>query len=224
MSFLQLHPAFERIVGSRPTILLSVENTAYPFAHEAGVFIPSKDQLFITSNRIRVGKDSQRVQISKISLRDDGTSSQEEIDPEIPMANGGINYNGGILFCSQGTYLQPSSLILMESEAPYRCETLLDSFNGRQFNSINDVAIHRDGSIWFTDPIYGYEQKFRPSPQLPAQVYRYDPVAKTIRAMADGFGRPNGIAFSPDENIVYITDTDCVHGDGNIDPSRASTM
>jgi hypothetical protein len=140
------------------------------------------------------------------------------------MANGGVNYQNGVLFCSQGALDRPSSLIHMETEAPYQCTTILDSFYGRQFNSINDVVIHSDGSIWFTDPIYGFKQGYRPTPDLPVQVYRYDPIAKSVRVVADGFGRPNGISFSPDEKVVYVTDTDAVQGDGSVDWSRAATM
>ncbi|MTV80982.1 SMP-30/gluconolactonase/LRE family protein, partial [Streptococcus pneumoniae] len=79
-------------------------------------------------------------------------------------------------------------------------------------NSVNDLVTHRDGSIWFTDPTYGYEQDFRHKPQLPCQVYRFDPETGDIRVVADGFGRPNGLCFSPDEQTMYITDTDQIHG------------
>lgn len=106
----------------------------------------------------------------------------------------------------------------------YEAELLVSSFHGRPFNSPNDVVVHSDGSIWFTDPIYGWEQGIRPRPRLPNQVYRFDPATRGIRAMADGFGRPNGICFSPDEKIVYITDTDWIHGDGSTDEMRASHM
>ncbi|SPQ21347.1 7115df78-b77a-4322-8a19-b575c1a931d5 [Thermothielavioides terrestris] len=95
---------------------------------------------------------------------------------------------------------------------------------GRPFNSVNDVVIHSDGSIWFTDPPYGFEQGYRTRPRLPSQVYRYDPNRKSLRAMADGFGHPNGICFSPDERTVYITDTDWLHGGGGTDDTKASTI
>lgn len=224
MSFENFHPTFEQITGPTPEIKCDLENNVYPFAHEAGVYIASKDQLFITSNRIFSEDGSQRVQISKIQLNDNTACVQEEIHPDIPMANGGVNYENGVLFCSQGTLDRPSSLIHMETEAPYKCTTILDSFYGRQFNSINDVVIHSDGSIWFTDPIYGFKQGYRPTPDLPVQVYRYDPVTKSVRMVADGFGRPNGISFSPDEKVVYVTDTDAVQGDGSVDWSRPATM
>ncbi|KAF1358544.1 calcium-dependent phosphotriesterase, partial [Lizonia empirigonia] len=102
----------------------------------------------------------------------------------------------------------------------YSSELLITGFHDRPFNSVNDVAIHSDGSIWFTDPIYGFEQGIRPPPQLPNQVYRFDPKTGGIRAVADGFGRLNGICFSPEEEIYYVTDTDWVHGDGSTDGAR----
>jgi len=43
---------------------------------------------------------------------------------------------------------------------------------------------------------------------LPAQVYRFDPTSGSVRAVADGFGRPNGLAFSPDESVLYVTVSD----------------
>ncbi|KAL3470835.1 hypothetical protein BJX99DRAFT_238652 [Aspergillus californicus] len=119
---------------------------------------------------------------------------------------------------------RPSSLVLMDAAPPYNTTTVLDNFYGRQFNSINDVVIHSDGSIWFTDPTYGYEGGFRPTPDLPSQIYRYDPATGSVRVVADGFGRPNRIAFSPDEKIVYVTDTESFHGNGTSVPSQASTV
>jgi hypothetical protein len=97
---------------------------------------------------------------------------------------------------------------------------LVTNFHGRDFNSPNDVVVASDGAIWFTDPCYANEQDFRHRPKLPNQVYRFDPVTGDIRVVADGFGRPNGICFSPDEKIVYITDTDHIHGDGIKDETR----
>ncbi|CAK7210029.1 hypothetical protein SBRCBS47491_000632 [Sporothrix bragantina] len=102
---------------------------------------------------------------------------------------------------------------------------LVASFYGRPFNSVNDVVVsQKDGAVWFTDPNYGHEQGIRPQPSLPNQVYRFDPATNHIRAMAYGFGQPNGICFSPDESTVYITDTDWIHGNGTTDPARASTI
>lgn len=234
--FIYEEPA-KTVFGPSPNLELLHENKDYPFAHEAGVFLAADDTLFITSNGYTdPATGESKIQISKVTLeRYNGITAAkvEEIHPDgIPMGNGGVNYQDGVLFCAQGgldTSTHAGGLVYMEPRPPYRTRSLISSFHGRMFNSVNDVVVHSDGSIWFTDPIYGYEQGFRPKPQLPCQVYRFDPqggVGKrgSIRAVADGFGRPNGICFSPDEQIVYITDTDLMHGDGSTDLTRASTM
>jgi gluconolactonase len=216
--------SFHRIIGPDPKLEILLEVQDYPFAHEAAVFIDSTNELFITSNRLCDSLGKYKVQISKICL-DTRPVRHVEIHPDaIQMGNGGVNYQDGVLFCAQGSLTAPSGLYKMSISPPYQTEEIITSFYGRPFNSVNDVVIHQDGSIWFTDPIYGFEQGYRPKPQLPNQVYRFDPKTNSIRAMADGFGRPNGICFSPEEETVYITDTDWIHGDGSMDGSRASTM
>ncbi|KAK1500566.1 SMP-30/Gluconolaconase/LRE-like region [Colletotrichum tamarilloi] len=223
----QVHDdSFREIIGSSPSLDLLLQIDSYPFAHEAGVFIPSNDELFITSNQFTDIDGSRKVQISKISLPTGGKIVRHgEIScPGIAMGNGGVNYGDDILFCAQGSMTQPSGLFKMSRTPPYATEPVITSFHSRPFNSVNDVVVSKDGSIWFTDPPYGHEQGYRPPATLPSQVYRFDPATSSIRAMADGFGRPNGICFSPDERTVYVTDTDLVHGDGTIDGNRASTI
>ncbi|KAJ5081534.1 hypothetical protein NUU61_009798 [Penicillium alfredii] len=215
---------FSAILGTSPTIELLAENEKYPFAHEAGVFFPDTNKLYITSNRCIGPEKQQKVHITCVDLSKEPVTN-EEISTEIPMANGGINYGRDhVLFCAQGSMTQPSGLYRMSTAAPHKAELSKGEFFGQQFNSVNDVVVHTDGSIWFTDPIYGSEQGYRPPPSLPNQVYRWHPDTGNIRAMADGFGRPNGICFSPDEKTVYITDTDRVHGDGTVDDQRVSSI
>ena len=86
---------------------------------------------------------------------------------------------------------------------------LADSFDGTPLNSPNDVIVARDGSIWFSDPHYGimtdYEG-FRAEQELPCTVYRIDP-AGGIAAVITDMACPNGLAFSPDESLLYVADT-----------------
>jgi gluconolactonase len=224
-AFVTFDDRFRSLVGTNPTLEVLFEHQDYPFAHEAGVYIPSTHEIFITSNQFS-DDQGKRVQISKVTISKDGAPpSREEIpSDDIPMGNGGVNYKGGILFCAQGSMTLPSGLYEMSASPPYTSQLFISDFYGRPFNSVNDVIIHSDGSIWFTDPIYGYEQGYRPKPQLPNQVYRYEPRSRSIRAMADRFGRPNGICFSPNEKIVYVTDTDWIHGNGSTEGVRPSTM
>ncbi|KAK1624034.1 hypothetical protein BDP81DRAFT_454078 [Colletotrichum phormii] len=217
---------FHEIIGPSPSLDLILQIDSYPFAHEAGVSIPSAGKLFITSNQFADKDGSKKVQTSKVTLSVGGKPiKHEEIScPEIEMGNGGVNYGDDILFCAQGSVTQPSGLFKMSRTPPYTTESVVTTFHSRPFNSVNDVVISKDGSIWFTDPPYGHEQGYRPPATLPSQVYRFDPATSSIRAMADGLGRPNGICFSPDETTVYVTDTEIVHGDGSIDGNRASTI
>jgi gluconolactonase len=216
------------LFGQNPKLELLLENERYPFAHEAGVFIQGNNTLFITSNQFSDANGHKTIQISRVTLPTDGSAVVcEEIQPQgvgVPMANGGVNYKDGVLFCAQGNMDELGGLVYMKASPPYETETVISSFHGRPFNSVNDVVVHSDDSIWFTDPIYGHEQGFKPKPRLPCQVYRYDTEKQSIRAMADGFGRPNGICFSPDEETVYVTDTDWMHGDGTSDDARVSSM
>lgn len=70
---------------------------------------------------------------------------------------------------------------------------LVNNYFGRQFNSLNDVAINpRNGDVYFTDTLYGYLQDFRPSPALPNMVYRFNPSTGAVTVVADGFELPNG--------------------------------
>ncbi len=91
---------------------------------------------------------------------------------------------------------------------------LMDNYQGKRLNAPNDVVVHSDGSIWFTDPGYGilmnYEG-FRSEFELPTNVYRLDPITGQATVVADDFDKPNGLCFSPDESKLYIVDTGVSH-------------
>ncbi len=90
-----------------------------------------------------------------------------------------------------------------------RITVLADRFDGKRLNSPNDVVVKSDGSIWFTDPVFGiagfYEGEKAPA-ELPPNVYRIDPDG-TISIAAEGINQPNGLAFSPDESILYVVES-----------------
>jgi gluconolactonase len=92
---------------------------------------------------------------------------------------------------------------------------LAGHYQGKRFNSPNDVVVKSDGSIWFTDPAYGidsdYEGHKAESEVGACHVYRIDPHTGDVRIAADDFVRPNGIAFSPDESRLYVADTGATH-------------
>ncbi|WP_425041604.1 SMP-30/gluconolactonase/LRE family protein [Primorskyibacter sp. S187A] len=91
---------------------------------------------------------------------------------------------------------------------------IADNFEGKRLNSPNDVVVKSDGSIWFTDPSYGilmdYEGARAESEIGACHVYCVSPDGQ-IRIAADSYVKPNGLAFSPDESLLYIADTGITH-------------
>ncbi len=84
---------------------------------------------------------------------------------------------------------------------------LLDRYEGRRLNSPNDVVVKSDGSIWFTDPPFGLQSYYEgeaAEAELPANVYRIDGQTGRATIVADDVAGPNGLAFSPDESVLYI--------------------
>ncbi|MDQ2779459.1 MAG: SMP-30/gluconolactonase/LRE family protein [Pseudomonadota bacterium] len=91
-----------------------------------------------------------------------------------------------------------------------RVETLVDHYRGKRLNAPNDIVVKRDGSIWFTDPHYGIETNYegvKQAPELPPAVYCFDPATGELRCVADDFDGPNGLAFSPDERLLYVAES-----------------
>ena len=96
-----------------------------------------------------------------------------------------------------------------------RITVVADRYKGKRLNSPNDVVVKSDGTIWFTDPPYGIltdlegwqgEQEYGG-----CYVFCFDPKKDELRVVADDFVKPNGIAFSPDEKILYVADTAASH-------------
>ncbi len=94
---------------------------------------------------------------------------------------------------------------------------LATHWQGRRLNSPNDIVVRSDGSIWFTDPTYGidsdYEGDTAASEIGANHVYRLDPVSGRLDIVAGDFVQPNGLAFSPDETLLYVADTGATHRD-----------
>ena len=86
---------------------------------------------------------------------------------------------------------------------------LMDRFEGKRLNSPNDVVVSRDGAIWFTDPAFGLLSDYegaRAERELPLNLYRLDPATGQATLLDDSVEAPNGLAFSPDEKLLYVVE------------------
>ncbi len=84
---------------------------------------------------------------------------------------------------------------------------IADRYAGKPLNSPNDVVVKSDGSVWFTDPpfgLLGYYEGYVAKQELPTNVYRVDGATGEVTVVADDVNCPNGLAFSPDESILYV--------------------
>ena len=95
---------------------------------------------------------------------------------------------------------------------------VLDQFEGKRLNSPNDIVVHPDGGIWFTDPGYGllaHDQGDKGELELPTRVYRVDPHSGAASVVDETLEKPNGLAFSPDHRLLYVADTGASHKRGH---------
>src|SRR5207302_8203457 len=87
---------------------------------------------------------------------------------------------------------------------------IAERVQGKRLNSPNDVAVHTDGSIWFTDPQYGIRgnyEGYKSASEMHEAVYRADPKTGQIDKITEEMDGPNGVCFSPDYKKVYVADT-----------------
>lgn len=146
------------------------------------------------------------------------TGEMSEYATGVEFTNGRtIDDDGSVVQCSHGRRR-------IERDRDGVVEVLADSWNGHRFNSPNDIVVKRDGTVWFTDPPYGIIEAREGHPGWREYgdhwVFRYDPVTGDVRPVVLDVEEPNGLAFSPDESILYVADTSSVRkaeGVGNAD-------
>jgi gluconolactonase len=122
------------------------------------------------------------------------------------------DYSNGNTFDFEGRQLacQHGMRRVARFEPDGTVTVIADKFQGKPLNSPNDIVVHPEGSIWFTDPPYGilgnYEG-FQAKPEIKEAVYRVDPKNGHIDKVTDELDKPNGICFSPDYKKLYVCDT-----------------
>jgi gluconolactonase len=123
--------------------------------------------------------------------------------------------DGSLLHCSHGQraivrtrFASHGGILDLQKSTD---EVLVNRYEGRRLNSPNDVVVKSDGTIWFTDPQYGIlsnHEGYKAESELGKNyVFRFDPVSLTLDAVSDFVQEPNGLAFSPDESVLYVSDT-----------------
>jgi gluconolactonase len=173
-------------------------------AHEGPVYVRSEDALYFTTVPKRRSSDGPRVDLKRLALADRRVTTVRE---DANVANGmTLGHDGRLVVCEQGSLDRPARIANVDPRTG-AAETVVDSWHGLRLNSPNDVVVASDGALWFTDPTYGHLQGFRPAPLVPDRVYRYDPATERLDVVADSLDKPNGLALSPDEAVLYVTDS-----------------
>ena len=206
--FVVYAPEFEKVIGPAPEyeVLPGID------AHEGPVYVRDWDAVLFTTVPVTTNvpfHGNRNVSIKKLDVKSREVSVVVE---DANMANGmTLGRDGKLLICEQGTKTT-SAAITRLALAGRDYSVVVDNWFGLPFYSPNDVVQKSDGTIWFTDPGYGFLQGFRNPPLVGNFVYRFDPESGAITVVADSFKKPNGLAFSPDESILYINDSGAIEG------------
>ena len=122
------------------------------------------------------------------------------------------NFSNGLARDRQGRLLACEHLTRRVTRTEYdgAVTVLAEGYDGKRFNSPNDIVCRSDGSIWFTDPSFGIAGRWegdKAAPELPHSVYRIDAQDGSVALMLDNLAGPNGLAFSPDEQQLYVVES-----------------
>jgi gluconolactonase len=193
------------------SFVLGLEKILDVDAHEGPVYVQDEHALYFTT----LPQPGPRVSIKRLDL---STGEVSIVREDANGANGmTLAPDGRLLVCEQGTPTEPARISAVDPASGV-AETIVDEFRGRPLNSPNDIVVASDGSIWFTDPSYGFLQGFKPEPAHGDYVYRFD--GERLAVVDDSFDKPNGLAFSPDESVLYVGDSGANQEVGSFVPGR----
>ena len=188
---------FQFILGNNPKLIQRADGLAFA---EGVCWVPRLDKVIVSdipNNRIVSWSESEGLGIYR-----------EPSD----CANGNtVDRDSRIISC-----LTRGRSVVRE-ELDGSITTIADSYNGGRLTSPNDVVVKSDGSIWFTDPDYGFIHPEIGHGEKPEQdrnrVFRVEGDTLDITMVSEDFDKPNGISFSPDESVLYVGDTGRTHGE-----------
>ena len=123
-----------------------------------------------------------------------------------------LNLQGQLLHCSHGKRgIYRSSMLGGLPDPEASMHKVVDHYQGKRLNSPNDIVVKNDGTLWFTDPPYGITSDYEGHKGISeldcCYVFRFDPATDTLTAVTGWVDEPNGLAFSPDERLLYVSDT-----------------
>lgn len=196
----RLHPKFDDLVPKDAVI----EELADGFKWTEGPVWDAKNKrlLFsdIPNNSVFEWTDAGKL---KLVLKPSGYTGAKSFSGREPGSNGlALDKDGNLLLCQHG-----DRRIARFKDGKF--ETLVDRFEGKRFNSPNDLVIHKNGDIYFTDPPYGLPRNVNdPEKELDFQgVYRLKPSGE-LTLLTKVMTRPNGIGLSPDQKTLYVANSD----------------
>lgn len=199
-SIQRLDPALDEILDS--TAKLEVLGQGYAWS-EGPIWVPAESRLLfsdIPPNRIMQWRTGEAVTLYQAGV---GFSGESKSGGREPGTNGlMLSADGQVYACCHG------DRVIKRRRADETWEVVIDNYQGKKFNSPNDLTFHKNGDLYFTDPPYGLAGGPNdPSRELDfCGVYRWD--GKEVNLLTKELNRPNGIAFSPDYKTLYVAQSD----------------
>jgi gluconolactonase len=192
-------PRFERLVPADAELVWLADGALWA---EGPVYVPEEDAL--------IWSDVRRSTVRRWTAAEGATNLHSPSD----YANGhALDHDGTVLACEHGTRR------VARYERDGSRTTVVDRYRGRRLNSPNDIVVASDGAIWFTDPPYGIlddSEGYRADSELDGCfVFRFDPSTGDLEIASAEMVHPNGLAFSPDETTLYVTDTSAARPGGS---------
>ena len=202
----RLNPALDSLIAPGATMEILADGFEWT---EGPVWIAQENHLLFSDiPRNSVYQWSEKDSIL-LYLNPSG-SGEEAVDVKEPGANGlALDENGNLILCQHGDrQVARMNAPLNNPKSDY--VTLVGDYEGKRLNSPNDLVFHSSGALYFTDPPYGLSKGVdSPERELDFQgVYRFSVEDSSLTLLTDTLSRPNGIGFSPDEQTLYVANSD----------------